>query len=51
MVLLYSTGTYIQSPGVDRDGKEYKQKVYASAWLGHFAIQQPENWKNIVKQS
>ena len=24
-VLLYSTGNYIQSPGIDHDGKEYKK--------------------------
>ena len=25
-VLLYSVGTYIQSPGIDHDGKEYKKE-------------------------
>ena len=25
-VLLYSTGNYIQSPGIDHDGKEYKKE-------------------------
>ena len=25
-VLPYSTGNYIQSPGIDQDGKEYKKK-------------------------
>ena len=27
-VLLYSTGNYIQSPGIDHDGKEYKKRMY-----------------------
>ena len=28
-VLLYSTGNYIQSPGIDHNGKEYfEKKVY-----------------------
>ena len=25
-VLLYSTGDYIQSPGIDQDGKEYEKE-------------------------
>ena len=27
-VLLYSIGNYIQSPGIDHDGKEYKKRIY-----------------------
>jgi len=27
-VLLYSTGNYIQSPGIAHDGKEYKKRIY-----------------------
>ena len=27
-VLLYSTGNYIQSPGINHNGKEYKKNVY-----------------------
>lgn len=27
-LLQYSTGNYIQSPGIDHDGKEYKKNVY-----------------------
>ena len=37
----YSTGNYIQSPGIDYDGKEYKQKgtdMYVC--LSHFAVEQ-----------
>ena len=39
-VLLYSTGTYIQSPGIDHDGKIFlKSNVYIHVWLSHFAVQ------------
>ena len=27
-VLLYSTGNYIQSPGINHNGKEYKKRMY-----------------------
>ena len=27
-VLLYSTGNYIESPGINHNGKEYKKNVY-----------------------
>jgi len=27
-VLLYSTGNYIQSPGIDHDGKSYLKNIY-----------------------
>ena len=27
-VLLYSTENYIHSPGIDKDGKEYKKRMY-----------------------
>ena len=27
-VILYTTGNYIQSPGIDNDGKEYKKRIY-----------------------
>ena len=34
-VLLYSTGNYIQSLGIDHDGKLFKKKecVYVCVWL------------------
>ena len=37
-VLLCSTENYIQSPGLDYDGKEYKKNMYI--YLSHFAVQQ-----------
>ena len=39
--LLYITGNYIQSPGIDYDGKEYKQKgTHMYVCLSHFAVEQ-----------
>ena len=37
-VLLHSTGNYIQSPGIDHDGKEYKKIMYIYAQLSHSAV-------------
>ena len=37
-VLLYSTGNYIQSPGLDHDGKYY-EKEHIFVYLNHFAEQ------------
>ena len=41
-VLLYSTGNYIQSPGIHHNGKEYFKKngIYICVKLSHFAVQQ-----------
>jgi len=37
-ILLYSTGNYIQSFGIEHDGRQYEKKnVYI---CGHFAVQQ-----------
>ena len=36
-VRLFNTGNYIQSPGIDCDGKEYKDSVNIYI-LNHFAI-------------
>ena len=33
-VLLYSTGNYIQSLGIDHDGKEYKKRLCRSSHHG-----------------
>ena len=43
-VLPHSTGKYIQSPGIDHNGKEYRREfvcvcVYINIELNHFAIQ------------
>lgn len=32
-VLPYSTGNYIQSPGIDQDGKEYKKRICMTTLL------------------
>ena len=46
--LLYSTGNYIQSPGIDHDGKEYKKKnVYMFDWV---TLLYSRNWHNTVNQ-
>ena len=40
-VLLCRIGNYIQSPGLDHDGKEYLKRMYTYVkWLRHFALQQ-----------
>ena len=40
-VLLYSTGNYIQSLGINHNGKEYfKKRMYICVKLRHFAVQQ-----------
>ena len=42
-VLLYSTGNYIQSLGIECDGKYYEKKecIYMyMCMLGHYAVQQ-----------
>ena len=31
---------YIQSSGIDHDGREMEKRMYAHVWLGHFAVQQ-----------
>ena len=36
-VLLYSTGNYVQSPGIDHDGREYKRE-YIYVCMSHFAV-------------
>ena len=48
-VLLYNTGNYIQSPGIEYDGRKYEIKnvcvcvyiyiyIYIYIGLGHFAL-------------
>ena len=32
-VLLYSTGNYIQCPGIDHDGKEYNTNIYVTEYM------------------
>ena len=42
-VLQYITGNYMQSVGIDRDGRWYEKKnvfVYTYVSLGHYEIQQ-----------
>ena len=40
-VLLYSTGTYTQSLGIEHDGRQYEKKnVDVYVWLGHYAVQE-----------
>ena len=39
-VLLYSTGNYIQSPGINHNGKEYKKRLDMYVKLNHFGVQQ-----------
>ena len=40
-VLLYSTGNYIQSLGIEHDGRKYEKKnVYIHVWQDYYAIQQ-----------
>ena len=54
-VLLYSTGNYIPSLGIEHNGRQYEKKniyiylplcsiardrIYIYIWLGHFAVQQ-----------
>ena len=39
-VLLYSTGNYIQYPGINYSGKDYEKEVYIHVKLSHFAVQQ-----------
>ena len=39
-VLLYSTGSYIQSPGINHNGKEYKKRLHMYIKLNHFGVQQ-----------
>ena len=38
--LLYSTGNYIQSLGLEHDGKQYEKKVCIYAQPGHFVGRQ-----------
>ena len=38
-VLLYSTGNYIQDPGINHNGKEY-EKEYMYMYNNHLAVQQ-----------
>ena len=47
-VLLYSTGNYIQSLGIDHDGRYYeKRNVYTYVWV---TLLDSRNWHNIVNQ-
>ena len=39
-VLLYSTGSYIQDPVINHNGKEYKKRMYICVKLSHLAVQQ-----------
>ena len=39
-VLPYSTGNYIQSPGINHNGKEFLKRVSICVNLSHFAVQQ-----------
>ena len=42
-VLPCSTGNYIQSLGMEHDGREYEKKnvyIYIYVWLGHYDVQQ-----------
>ena len=49
-VLLYSTGSSIQSLGIDRDGRYYEKKyVYLYVGLGHCAVQQ--KWREHYKST
>ena len=36
--LLYSTEDYIQSPGINHNGKEYEKKNVYMVSLSHFAV-------------
>ena len=36
-VVLYSTGNYIQSPGINHNGKEYKKRMYITESLCYIA--------------
>ena len=38
--LLSSTGNYIQSPEINRNGKEYEKYMCVYIYLSHFAVQQ-----------
>ena len=47
-VPLYSIRNYIQSPGIDRGGKEYKQEgIRVYDWV---TLLNSRNWHNIVNQ-
>ena len=47
-VLLYNMGNYIQSPGIDHDGKEYKKGcIYM---YNRVTLLYSRNWHNIVNQ-
>ena len=46
-VLLYRTGKFIQSPGVDHDGNNIKKCIYMYDWVTWLYSR---NWHNIVKQ-
>ena len=39
-VLLYITGNYIQSLGIDHDGRYYEKKNVSVCMSGHYAVQQ-----------
>ena len=47
-VLLYSTGSYVQSPWIEQDGKEYK-KEWTYMYKGIAGLYS-RNWHNIVNQ-
>ena len=38
-VLLYSTGNYIKSPGINHNGKEYKKECMYKC-INHFSVEQ-----------
>ena len=45
---LYNMGNYIQSPGIDHDGKEYKKGcIYM---YNRVTLLYSRNWHNIVNQ-
>ena len=51
-VLLYSTGNYIQSLGIEHDGRLYEKKniyihIYTHTWV---TFLYSRNWYNIVNQ-
>ena len=51
-VLLYSTGNYIQCPGINHTGKEYFLKMSICVKQSHFAVQQrlAQHCKSIILQ-
>ena len=48
-VLLYSTANYMQSPGIDHNGKEYfkKERLYVYNWV---TLLYSRDWHSIVNQ-